>query len=526
MSTWWPRGSLAVDNYINRQSCSVTFRRGACPHVSFNLPYMRSSCRLLTGKDTRIRSSTFYLIEKLRLQDVIDYMKKEHGFEKKKSQYDYQFKKWDIKKTTAENTGEPLTIMSVKEMADKRRSLRPSPSILDGAVIRVMTPRILDCVVDWAKDLPWFNFSSRVLPALRDSPALLKEFFAECVCDGWFLYDNAVSPTIIESASRNPQALHQVLVCLSRDNSQSSIDADPSSTAMEMSDEFDSDIELRAHDKFVLYLVNAVSRSNPELVVNDHGRLQIRWGMTVLDVCALEVAVITCDVHLGEILLRAEANPTPRWYWGTPAFFDEPGNSVRMAKFLLNNNTPLKPFQRICSTCQLVDNTTSPFTIALAKGHSQLAGFLLNRELSTHELDAPQCACFCGKSYSGFAIAIALQSSKIVQRLIQPVLSDPQRAPLSLMHGMVITSCLAGDISTACKLRSIKIDMHNGWPYEITPLLATAWNRDMAIAERLLKPGADMDKPKNKSGRRKNSTPAPIHVTAYHGNIDLVQRLL
>ncbi|KAI1263328.1 hypothetical protein F5Y18DRAFT_125386 [Xylariaceae sp. FL1019] len=561
---------------------------------------------------------------------------------RRKNHYEYRFKKWDIKKNhtkefwralehhVRKGDGRQAEIseyglafspsQAQRAMQRYGRDIptasefgrrRPSPSIPEGAVIRVVTPDSLAGVFDWPQALPWFNFSNRVLPALRDTPALLKGFFAECKSGDWFPYKNGDSSTSIKSTSRNPQVLHQVLVDLSKDIPQSPIDVDSGSTAITLSgwssslaakllrvvffrlsnnmDKFFNDIELRAHDKFVLYLVNAVSRSNPELLSTilaapddcptssaikdavygcairqknyqlvihllradvspdlrikyvrqlsyhlEREQLKIKWQENVWELCALEVAAITCDIQLGEILLHAGANPNPAArehkqfsLISLTAFSNKPVDSVILARFFLDNGTPLKASQNICPTCRLEEDRTSPFNIALAKGHDPLVEFLLSQESSNHELRGRRCTCLW-ENYlsSAFSIATASHDNKIVQWLIEPVLSDPQRIPLRSIQGMIITSCLAGDTLTACKLLNLRIDINNGWPYGITPLIATAWNPDMAVAERLLQLGADVDKPKNRSEDGDTATLAPIHIAAFHGNVELLRKLL
>ncbi|KAI1329823.1 ankyrin repeat-containing domain protein [Xylariaceae sp. FL0255] len=259
-----------------------------------------------------------YLIEKLPLRDVITYMNKEHSFTKNKSQYEYQFKKWGIRKNfskqlwrfldhhmkkrngrATEITLHGLVIPLEKVHKETTRYAdiptafefgrrEASPSMPKGLAIRVKTPSITNLVF-WPSTLPWFEFKAQVLPALRDPSAFLKFFIPENIRDEFSLYSGANMGTTILSALRNPHKFHQSILHLTKSIPQDimvdysvseapsigSLSASIAKTLLEvfffrlsngLERHFDNREMLREHDQLVLHLVKAVSRSNPGLL--------------------------------------------------------------------------------------------------------------------------------------------------------------------------------------------------------------------------------------------------------------------
>ncbi|KAI0481895.1 hypothetical protein F4859DRAFT_503583 [Xylaria cf. heliscus] len=133
-----------------------------------------------------------YLLEKYHLNQVVHYMQQKHNFTKKKGQYEYQFKKWGVKKNLKKEHwqnlrhqlqkragkqsevtffGAPLSPSRVHKETQRYTAIPtakefgkqlPSPELLHGTMIRVQTPPIIEDIT-WPS-LPWFRFKNRILP--------------------------------------------------------------------------------------------------------------------------------------------------------------------------------------------------------------------------------------------------------------------------------------------------------------------------------------------------------------------------
>ncbi|KAI3333943.1 hypothetical protein F4824DRAFT_229909 [Ustulina deusta] len=134
--------------------------------------------------------SCLFLLEKLPLKDVSARMKEEHNFDRKKYQYEYQLKKWGIKKNLRRDvwryvshevrkrkrvgkTSE-VTLFGMQLPPDKlRKEVQrytaiptakdfgrdvPSPTNPGWDIVRVVTPSPPDFQCKWPETLPWLRF--------------------------------------------------------------------------------------------------------------------------------------------------------------------------------------------------------------------------------------------------------------------------------------------------------------------------------------------------------------------------------
>ncbi|KAI1144820.1 hypothetical protein F4825DRAFT_475789 [Nemania diffusa] len=267
-----------------------------------------------------------YLLEKTTLNEVARCMEQKHQFSKKKSQYEYQFKKWGVKKNAKEKDwknlrrqlekragkqsevtlfGIPLSPGRVRKRTQRYTPIPTasefgkrlsSPEGLERTVVRAHTPIIIENI-PWPA-LPWFHFKNSILNRLRDPSTILRTLFAALGTEITVAqYDRSSPSNSLYEIFRNPVDLRRTLSHLTgtipddgvnglmgannlaNDDSSLSI-----STAVlkfiffRLSNKMTpSDYEteaLRAHDQFVLHLVDAVSSTDPEtlsrILFDDH----------------------------------------------------------------------------------------------------------------------------------------------------------------------------------------------------------------------------------------------------------------
>ncbi|KAI0872217.1 ankyrin repeat-containing domain protein [Hypoxylon argillaceum] len=267
-----------------------------------------------------------YLLEKTTLNEVARYMEQNHQFSKKKSQYEYQFKKWGVKKNAKEKDwkslrrqlekragkhsevtlfGIPLSPGRVRKRTQRYTPIPTarefgkrlgSPECLEKTVVRAQTPIIMENI-PWPA-LPWLQFKNNILHRLRDPSTLLRTLFASLGTEmtvSW--YDRPDPSDSLYNIFGNPVHLRRTLFHLTSTipdddvkgqmaaNNSANDDSSLSiSTAVLKSIFFrlsnkmippDWDTEgLRAHDQFVLHLVDVVSSTDPEtlsrILLDDH----------------------------------------------------------------------------------------------------------------------------------------------------------------------------------------------------------------------------------------------------------------
>ncbi|KAI0098290.1 ankyrin repeat-containing domain protein [Nemania sp. FL0031] len=467
-----------------------------------------------------------YLIEKTTLNQVISYMQQTHNFDKKKSQYEYQFKKWGVKKNgkTADwrymshqldktkgrqskvtMFGIPVSPRKVRREMQRYNAIPtaaeigrelPSPKPLNDIIIRAQTPPIIEEIV-WPT-LPWFKFKNKVLfPALWNPSSLLKEFFAAIDSEESFLHFNGSGALrSVFKMSRNPLELHKVVFLLAKMIPEDSIgrpqiteNLTQSQLSLSMATETlklilfnlsnnivphepifvdfsDNDDphgyrrDPRDYDKFILHFIEAVSRTNPEILssilssrctttqaikeavfqsairgrnytiisrllesgvdpntkIRGHrsgachlkrGRLNIVWGVGGDAWSCMQEAAFTGDTRLAKILLKAGAIVDYDYFHNCSLLElvavssngDIPGSSfLDFAKLLIELGV-LIDHSSPCHTCQNL-KLISPIVISLATGSNRMAEFLCEQDTSTYIYDRPevlQHACIRGK---------------------------------------------------------------------------------------------------------------------------------
>ncbi|KAI1366733.1 ankyrin repeat-containing domain protein [Xylaria arbuscula] len=146
-----------------------------------------------------------YLTENRRLRDVALYMQQEHSFSKKNHQYEFQLKKWGVRKNARKEDwkdlrrrlkkregkqsevtrfGIPLSPRKIRKELQRYTHIptasefgkrSPSPENLNGVIVRAQTPVLIEKVT-WPS-LSWFNFKNTVLlPTLCDPSSFLRVF--------------------------------------------------------------------------------------------------------------------------------------------------------------------------------------------------------------------------------------------------------------------------------------------------------------------------------------------------------------
>ncbi|KAI3338766.1 ankyrin repeat-containing domain protein [Ustulina deusta] len=257
-----------------------------------------------------------YLIEKTPLNQVICHMEQEHNFSKKNSQYEYQFKKWGVKKYAKQKDwknlrhqlekragkqseitmfGIPLSPRRVHKRIQRYTSIPTasefgkrsrSPESLGGTIVRAQTPIIIESI-SWPP-LPWFHFKNSILlpNSLRDPSALLRTLFAAFGSKPTAFQDQGESPfNSLYEVFRNPVDLRKTMFHLTNTIPDDDINGQQGTNTLAQEDSSLSITtealkliffrlsnkmlrwsEGRAHDQFVLHLVEAVSRTNPEML--------------------------------------------------------------------------------------------------------------------------------------------------------------------------------------------------------------------------------------------------------------------
>ncbi|TRX91199.1 hypothetical protein FHL15_007987 [Xylaria flabelliformis] len=359
--------------------------------------------------------------------------------------------------------------------------------------------------------------------------------------------------------------------------------------------------ELRAHDQLVLHLVEAVSRSNPEMLSyilsshcattnaikeavygsaireKDHEtvlrllesgidpnkkienfqlfKCTFKRGMIELDCnlvsspwSGIYEAAFACDTRLGKILINAGASVSHACIKSISAleiaafaggYAGASNKSVEFAQLLIEHGA-LIDNSTSCRKCTRL-KLLSPIAISIIRQNNRMAEFLTEQDASIRPYEYTEVSrrgCdyhtvgllqfkYFGIRTTPLNTAIVSGNMLIVERLLQPILSHPRPICLRFVKEALMTSILVGDADTASKLLAhhpglLTIDR---WTLGVKPLVATAWNKDISIAELLLERGAHIG-PKRGDGILQVETPAPMHVAAYYGNTSLVRQLM
>ncbi|TGJ84984.1 hypothetical protein E0Z10_g3781 [Xylaria hypoxylon] len=185
-----------------------------------------------------------YLLERTPLHEVVSYMQQKHDFAKKESQYQYQFKKWGVRKNSRKKDwqhlrhqlqkrigkqsevtlfGFPLSAGKVRKETQRYAAIPtanefgrkvPSPEVYDGMMVRAQSPSIVEDIM-WPP-LPWFHFKNIILPTLRHPSNLLKILFNSLSSNNNFVqYQGNNAFSLLYKNSRNPLELREVILHLS-----------------------------------------------------------------------------------------------------------------------------------------------------------------------------------------------------------------------------------------------------------------------------------------------------------------------
>ncbi|KAI0452218.1 ankyrin repeat-containing domain protein [Xylaria acuta] len=592
-----------------------------------------------------------YLLENTSLHQVASYMQQNHNFAKKKSQYEYQFKKWGVKKNLKKENwqhlrhqlqrrtgkqsevtlfGVPLSPSRVRKETRRYTTIPtagdfgkrpPSPEALNEMIIRAQTPPIIEDIT-WPS-LPWFHFKNKILPALRDPSGLLNTFFAALGSEASIFQckgENAFK--LLFDVLRNPLELRKAALFLTDmipDDSVGGHQKAGTLTQKQLSLSMATETlklvffslsnnnrlydegRLCVYDRLIPRFVEVVSRSNPEIlscIFSGHcatthaikeavfgaairhknyamvsrllesgvdpnieiqssayidcrierGMIDLFLNLTPFVWSSIHEAALTCDLRLAKILLNAGASVNSAclkrvsvleiaaFAGGSTGMSDK---SMEFAQLLVEHGA-LVDQSASCRRCQRL-KLILPIAISMARRNNCMAKFLIEKDVSMRlytysEVSRRGCwhrrwssgeLMALGIDFTPLNLAIASGNERLIGRLLQPVLLHPAQASVRVVEQALITSCLAGDADTASKLLVhhpgiLKIDR---WAGDVTPLVATAWNKDIIIAELLLGLGTHIG-PRPGDGILQASTPTPIHVAAYHGNTSLVRHLM
>ncbi|KAI8951693.1 hypothetical protein F4801DRAFT_544006 [Xylaria longipes] len=563
--------------------------------------------------------SCLFLLEKLSLQDVSVHMKEEYNFDRKKHQYEYQLKKWGIKKNLQKDVWRyvghkirkrkivgkrsKITLFGMQLPPDKvRKEVQryttiptakdfergvPSPTNPGWDIVRIVTPSPPDFQHKWPATLPWLRFMEGFRLDLLQVPNMAKLLVTA----------RAVSS---QTATENPLALYTRINDLARSIPQNHENDDqnaraslwtggPSAIAIESLkviffslannniDYWDifglsSDEEC---DKFILWLLESISESNFEWSVHLLGtgcsttnaiseavygcavrqrryalisrllkagvdpnipirgyiyhkplsieRGKIHWNMKFdssrWKSNALEIAVEEHDIRLGTILLNQGVNIgtcTPPLLERI-AFSMEEDNALEFVQLLMGYN---------------VESEALPaLSIAIAKRHNRLSTFLVEKvrqmagfeRLISYSLDRDyNYFNAVGINSTLLHIAIISENTAMIDFLLEATLACTDIVSKKSVRDLFVVACLAGDHSTIEKLVNLDVDWGGYWTLGVSPLVATAWNPDIRIAEMILRCGAFFDHDIDDFPQTSVS-PLPIHVATRSGNTNFVQ---
>ncbi|KAI1115587.1 ankyrin repeat-containing domain protein [Nemania sp. NC0429] len=585
-----------------------------------------------------------YLLENAPLHHVVSYMEEKYHFVKKKNQYEYQFKKWGVKKNVKKTDwqrlrrqlqeragkqseitlfGIPLSTSKIRKETQRYTTIPSasefgktpsSPQLIDGIMVRAQTPPITEAIT-WPS-LPWFRFKNSILPALRNPTGLLTTFFAALGSEESLSgYDGDSVFKVLFEVSRNPfglrtAALHltnsipddfasgrQKTEALSRKELSLSLATEMLKliffTLSNNNIPYGNEIYLSVHDKLVLHLVEAVSSSNPDIlsilfsgrcattnaikesvygsaIREKHyaiisrlldsgvspntkveggryrqctlrrGKIRLHWISWGSKWGGLHEAAFTCDIRLAKFLLNAGAHIQHASILEIVAFAggdtDASDDSLKFAQLLVEHGA-LVGSPASCRQCRHLDLIT-PITISVARHNTPLAEYLIEKDTSiSSDQYAQVLGCECsdsrwstnqfrelGISCTPLNVALVLGNREMIRRRLQPVLLHAPQASIDIENTLQV-ACLTGDADAVSTLLEhypdiLKTDI---WARGVNPLVATAWNKDITIADLLL----GLDAPVCQRDRDGISqTPAPIHVAAYNGNTPLVRNLI
>ncbi|KAI0398757.1 hypothetical protein F4802DRAFT_123981 [Xylaria palmicola] len=573
--------------------------------------------------------SCLYLLERLPLKDVSARMKEEHNFDKKKHQYEYQFKKWGFKKNIQRDVwryvshrvqkrkmlGKPseITLFGMQLPPDKvRKEVQrytaiptmkdfgtdvPSPANPGRDIVRVITPTPPDFRHQWPETLPWLRFKEKFQIDHLKAPDIGKALVA-----AW-----AVSS---EGSAQNPLALYPEIGALacsipqSRDRDlqylQSSLwESGPSAIAVESlniilfslaNNRFDTLFEFgvlpfQGEDEFILWLFERFTESNITWSIGlltsscpiTNAISEVVWGCAIrqkrYDVISrlLKTGIdLNMPVHDKYMTHHSPLPPQlkrgkieMRWHeplWTEPNALESAvsKHDIRLAKLLLNAGAVTK----MCTSSFLEFITTHfqdedhalefaelfvgyavesdllpALRPAIAKHYNRLTKGWVDK---VHPMELISYT-FKIKDGLGMSedwhktlkidctmlhIAITSGNTEMTNFLLEMTLARADQVSKKTLKDILMVACFAGDRSTIEQLVASNVDWDDGdWPGGVSPLVATAWNPDIEIAEMILQVGAFSDHDIGDCPPVTRS-PLPIHVATRSGNTNFVQWLI
>ncbi|KAI0410273.1 ankyrin repeat-containing domain protein [Xylaria grammica] len=568
--------------------------------------------------------SCLYLLEKLSLKDVLTHMKVKHNFDKKKHQYEYQFKKWGFKKNIDRDVWQyvghriqkrkrlgkksEITLYGRKFPSEKLRKRVQRYTTIPTAddfrrgvltpvspgsdIVQIRTPRTPDFHHKWPETLPWFRFIKRF--------QIEKDHLKIPDLGEVLLTAGAAS---FQADIKTPLALYAKIHGLARsiprnheiDNGfpQSALWTDgPSAIAIEslkiilfsLANKCRNALDafqlssLKERDEFILRLFDRILESNLGWPIGVLGSncstsnaiLEVVWGCAIrqkrYDVIeqllkagiATHMPVNNMFIQLPAIILRRgtiEMPLVPRKRLRA----DKPNGlesavfqrDLRLAKLLLDNDANIKRrtscflewstfFLREGDVLELAKLLTGyilesdllrALGIAIAKHYNRVATGWIDK------LDKTQLTSYhFEESYWRWEplmidctllhIAIVSENTEIASILLETTLALPDLVSKKELKDLLMVACLAGDRSTIEQLVNLNVDWADrDWPGGVSPLVATAWNSDIGIAEMILQAGAFSDHDTGDYSQVTTS-PLPIHVATRSGNTSFVKWLI
>ncbi|KAI1359796.1 hypothetical protein F5Y08DRAFT_349396 [Xylaria arbuscula] len=241
---------------------------------------------------------------------------------------------------------------------------------------------------------------------------------------------------------------------------------------------------------------------------------------------ALECAIIKRDIRLAKIILDIEPNikrPISSFLeWVT--FFLEEDDVLEIAGSITGYRAESELLR--------------PLGIAIAKHYNRLANFWIakfpQRQLISYDFEVLQRErrrCFewmqCLEiDCTLLHIAIISENTEIACFLLDATLACPGSVSKKTLKDLLMVACLVGNRSTIERLAILNVDWGDGdWPGGVSPLVATAWNPDIEIAEIILQAGASFDHDIG-DFPQVTTNPLPIHVATRSGNTNFVKWLI
>ncbi|KAI0018825.1 hypothetical protein F4780DRAFT_494505 [Xylariomycetidae sp. FL0641] len=566
----------------------------------------------------------YYGFERRPLREVMSLMKEKHGFVKTKPQYEYQFKKWGVRKNMTkahwdhirhlmESTGRVpevrisgATIPTARLQRETRRHSdiptaaefstgKPIPTIPKCDEIRLRSPSpMLTLTKAWPNELPWFRFlrearlsmpsTSRVSIQTSHSVSgphdysplwiALKGLEASQLSTEPMAFTHALAslardvpghhPGILENISSltRPEVVSdEVLKTLLYHFSNKNIGGFCHSDYSKMDDQviiqltrtisannprwFNNILSTRCHttDAIKEVIYQSAVRLGDCAVVSQLLESGVPTGLPVneaesfiipspcrrgaLDIkksylqwrrrsCALEQALLSDDMQFANILMACSARVT-HTTWEAVACNADPARALELGRLLLR-------YEENASNSHLAirQGLVNAFSMAIARNCNALAKLISSNATNLSNLLCQSVLSNRGTGVASLSIAIMTGNTEMADHIFEHLTNCSIHFVTKARADAIIISCLTGDKAMVMKLFQMdnwEINLNDGWYDDITPLLATSWNPDLELANKLLDMGANPDPSEGKG-------PTALHIAAQYGNTNFVQQLM